>query len=227
MQPFEVSAPHPQGQVQVQYGYPMYNQGVSDAKGVAQRNMIAMQMRNNMNAPGKGLVILFGLVAIVGSLAAAYIISQASYYRALYEYYRNFSGSSFSPEQIFNMTGNSCKAYLIGSLGVPAFLVLFALFNLFATCIACCGTSCCLFFQALMALLWGGLAAYLSQQSCAGFSAFTSFFGSGNVPQNAWPYYAGMAGASLLACLLNYLWSSNRDKAESDQRNLALMMAAS
>jgi len=226
MQPFEVSAPNPYGQQQVQHGYPMYNQGVSEAKSIAQRNMIAMQLRNNMSAPGKGLVIIFGLIAIFGSLALAYIVSQASYYKILIDYYRTFSGTSFSPEDIFKMSGNSCKAYLIGSLGIPVFLVVFALFNLLATLFACCGTSCCMCFQALMALLWGGMAAFISQQSCSGVSAFTALFGSGNVPQNAWPYFAGMAGASLLACLLNYCWSSNRDKVERDQKNLALMMAA-
>ncbi len=136
MQPFEVSGPNPQAQQPVQYGYPMYNQGVSEARDVAQRNMLAMQLRNNAKAPGQGLVIIFGLLTIAGSLAAAYIISQANYYQVLIKYYDTFGGTSFSPEQIFKMSGDSCKAFLIGSLGVPVFLILFASFNLLATCVS-------------------------------------------------------------------------------------------
>jgi len=228
MQPFDTAAPNHYNH----QGIPVYNnqvayqQGIHNTQQAAQRNMIAQQLKNNISAPGQGLVILFGFIAIVGSIAAAYIVLQADYYGIMEKVYKSMQGTTFKPEDLFNVGSGSCKTYLIGSLGLPIFLGIFAAWNLLAILFACCGTSCCLIFQALMALIWGGLAAFISQQKCSGIAAFTYLFGANNVPQNPWPYFAALAVASLVSCFLNYSWSSNRDRAERDQKNLSLMLAA-
>ena len=222
MQPFDTAAPNHYNQ----QGIPVYNHGLQNAQNTAQRHLIAQQLKDNIRAPGQGLVILFSLIAIVGSIAVAFIVLQASYYDTLIQFYKTFGGTNFSPEEFFKMGSNSCKTYLIGSLGLPAFLGIFAVFNFLAMLFACCGTSCCMCFQALMALIWGGLAAFITQQKCSVTDGLTLFIGSDNVPQNPWPCFAGLAGATLALCVLNYCWSSNKDNAERDQKNLALMMSA-
>ncbi len=231
MQPFDgVSAPNPQIQQGSQQSgaypsqpYVVYTQGVQSAQDIAQKQMLANQLMRNIRAPGKGLVILYSLFLVVTSILAIILYTNQNSYPLVETGYEKLSGKSYTLADSF-LSSSSCQIYFAGILSVPNFLLIFAFFNLLAMCFSCCGTSCCMCFQIIASISWAGLAAYYYRVSCALTAVLTPVFGTSSIPQNAWPFYLGMAIASLIACLLNYSWSNNKDQAEKDQRNLALMM---
>jgi len=224
-QAYQQPGGYPNYQAQPQPQYVMYNQGVNQAQDAVQKRMLAQQLSRNVNASGKGLVVIFSLLMFAGGLMMAGSYATQDKYKIMNSAYKAIGGRDYNMADTFSP--DTCQAFLGGMIGVPYFLVVFAIFNFLAMCVSFTGATCCMCLQVFSALIWAGIAFFTSQQKCVGYSVLTTLFGANNIPQNAWNYYAGMAVASLIACCLNYSWSSNQDKAKRDQRNLALMMAAS
>jgi len=185
--------------------------------------MLAKQLMENIRAPGKGLVILYSLFLLVASFLVLFIYVERNSYSLVDKGYTALVGRDYRLTDAFSAS-TGCQAYFAGVLGVPNFLMIFAFLNLLAMCFSCCGTSCCMCFQIIFTISWSSIAAYYYRVPCTMTIILTPIFGTNTIPQNPWPIYLGMGIASLIACFLNYSWSSNKDKAERDQRNLALMM---
>jgi len=202
-----------------------YNQGFQQARNSLHRQLLAQELGRNIKATGKGLVALFSLFMVTVSVGGAFVYGSQTNYSLTATVYNKITVDEYNVLDTFS--SNSCQAFLGGILGVPYFLLAFGIFNFLALWISATGLTCCMFIQAFCALLWAGLAAFISQQKCVGQSILTTAFGANNIPQNAWPYYAAMALASFVACVLNCNWSHDKDRAERDQQNLALIMASS
>jgi len=232
--PQNYQAPYPNQAYQQPGGYPnyqaqpqyvMYSQGGNQGSNDVQKIMLAQQLNRSRDVSGKGLVIFYSLFVAAASVGIAYVFINQTSYQILLNVYEKIAGRAFNPSDSFSR--DTCQAFLADIIAVPIFLFAFAAFNFFAMLVSCAGISGCMFIQPLCALVWAGIAVFVSQQQCVGYSILTTMFGANNVPQNAWTYYGAMSAASLLSCFLNWSWSSNEDKAKRDQRNLALMMAAS
>jgi hypothetical protein len=224
-QSYQQPGGYPKYPAQSQPQYVVYAQGASQGSDNLQQQLMAQQLSRNIKSGGGGLVACFCIIAAIVAFGVGSKFEDQTNYQILLTVYKSIAKREFNVVEAF--APDTCQAFLADIIAVPVFLYGFAFFNFFAMCVSFAGVTCCLFVQALAALIWTGIALFASQQKCVGYSLLTTMFGKDNMPQNAWPYYAGMAAASLIACFLNYSWNDNKAKAQRDQRNLALMMAAS
>jgi len=239
-QPNNYQSPFPsQAYQQPQYqqqGYPMYQQpnygayqqgmqGMQQAaEDTVHKQLLMNQMRRNIKASGQGLVLLYAFVLIVGAAAGGYVYTQQTSFQIMWSGFAKIVGRESQPQDTFS--DDSCQVYVTGILNLPYFLAAFAVYHFLSICIAFMNTSCCHIFHVFAATIFAGVGVFISQNSCSGFSILKVLIGAKNVPENAAPFYFVLAGATFLACLLNCSWSSNKEKAERDQKNLALMMSA-
>jgi hypothetical protein len=191
-----------------------------------QRQIMMQQMSRNNKSGGGVLVTIYSLFVAVVAGVVAYTLMNQTNYQVLLQAYQTLAGRQFNPIEAFSP--DACQAFLADIIAVPIFLFAFAAFNVFAMFVSFTGSASCMFIQPIATLLWAGIAIFASQQKCGiGYTVLTKMFGADKIPQNSCPFYAAMAVASLLACILNHVWKSSQDKAKRDERNLALMMASS
>lgn len=169
---------------------------------------------------------MYSLLVAAAAAAVGITLMNQTNYQVLLQAYQTIAGRNFDPADAFSK--DTCQAFLGDIIAIPIALFIFAALNVFVMIISFTGETCCMFPQALVGLAMGGMAAFVSQQNCGvAYTILTKLFGANNVPQNAWPYYGALAVASLLSCIMTHSWSNSKEKAKRDQRNLALMMAAS
>lgn len=214
-------------------GYPMpqdqfismaKSQGAQQAKNSLHRQLLAQELGKNIKANGKGLVALFSIFMTTITIGGSFVYGNQTKYSQTSTAYHSFVEGDYNIMD--TLSQNSCQAFLAAILGVPYCLLGFGIFHIVTMWISFTGLTCCRFFHALLTVFWAVIAAWTSQQKCVGYSIISTTFGQ-DTPQNAWIYYAGMALASFTACVLNFNWRIDKDRAERDQRNLAFIMASS
>jgi len=207
----------------VQAAYYLQN----DQDAFEKKFMLLNQLKTTDPSSGRAFVILCNLIFIFASVALATVVFNSDYYSGLSGSYELLYGGRFNFSNMISHLNDSCSIVMTATLAAPYCLAVFAGLNLLNALVACCGSAGCLWIHVIFGLYWGGLSVFFATNSC--FGDIGKQIGnsmSGNLPANGWPYYAGMAGLSLFSALVHYCWSSNKARAEVEQKNLALLMAS-
>jgi len=218
MQTFETSSKDPK------QGYYMQHDPAFQTS-FEKKFMFLNQLQKDNSGSGQCFVILCSMIFIAVSVGLGIFIANSDYYGALSATYQLFYGR-FSFSIMMNHLNDSCGVVLMATLAAPYCLAFFAGFNLLNTLFACCGTTCFLWLQVSFGMAWGGIAAFFAANNCLGnIGEEIGKSLSGTLPQNGWPYYAGMAGLSIFSALAQYCWSTSKARVQMQQKSLALLMA--
>jgi len=197
-------------------------------KNIPQKTYLFNQMNKETSASGQSITIIIHILSIVISVGLAMYIFNKRYYQFLMKIYERINGA-FDPEEFFRVVINSfqdkCKSYIFGTIAAPVVFLFFAAWNFLSMLLAFCHISCCNVFHAFWAVVYGSLAIFYSQATCGRlYNTLFVLLGSNNMPEPSWPYYAGMAGFSLLSLLANCWWSSNKMRAKVEKKNFELLL---
>ncbi len=232
--PQNYQAPYPGQNYQQQPGgypnypaqsQPQYGQGANQGQAPAQKQGMAPRPTKNTQEDSKKYVTYYSVFVTFVSIVFMFSFVSGDNYQIVMNVYQKIAGHSFIASDVFS--SNTCQALLAGTIAVPVYLLVFAIFNLVAMLVSLTGLHHCMFIQPVATVLWAGTAAIASQQNCSGNSTAASMFGANTLPESSWSYYAFLAIASSVASVLNYSWNNKKIQAEKDQKSLALIMAAS
>ncbi len=210
---------------QEQLDYAVYNLEVQQGRDVALKQMMLEHITKSIKAPGFAFVLSYYLIIILGGIALTFLFPDDNDYPIMLNAYKRVTTYDYQISDTFVSPG-SCQALLGITLSVPLFLIIFYTFNFLDIFASCLGIHWGMYPQFFMAGIYSSLAAYTTQQRCADQSFLVSMFGADNIPENPWFYFAGMAFASVGSGLLNYIFSSNKERAENHKKELAFVLSA-
>ncbi len=190
---------------------------------IDRRQLLIGQLRNNVKASGKGLMIIYSLSMYIGGYLLSLFFFDRKNYNLLDSTYRNFYQGESLPQD--NFSSDSCKALIAATLNFDGFLGVFCWLHIFSICFVVKGKPWCTFIQAIVTIIFAALAVFSSKQQCLATDIWTTTIGQEKIPSNAWPSYAMLAAASLIGCLLGCNWKANEERAEQEKKNLSLIMA--
>ncbi len=147
---------------------------------------------------------IYYLTLAVTSIVCTCKFYSSSSFNALSKSYNSLYGE-FQATDLLEHLDEPCAEIMAGIITIPtAFLILtgFSLFNLLFTC----GKFPILMFSAMGTVFTGGFAILSAFYRCEDLGDKIGQSVSENLPRNAWPYHAAIAGVFLLSLMMENCW---------------------